>query len=127
MSWVYYNPNPANKAVSDCTVRALCKAENIDWFTAFFSLCITGGMVYDMPKSNEVFRTLLRKWGYSRHSIPNTCPDCYTVRDFCKDYNVGCYILGIGDHVVTIIDGDYYDAWDSGNEVPLYYYKRNDK
>lgn len=124
MAWIFFNPNPVGKSVSDCTVRSICAAEGMSWLDAYFSLCITGSEVYDMPKSNEVFRTLLRKWGYSRHSIPNTCPDCYTVVDFCRDYNNGCYILGVGDHVVAVIDGNYYDTWDSGNEIPLYFYKK---
>lgn len=122
MAFIFYNPNPAGKGVSDCTVRAICKAESIPWLDAYFALCITGGEVYDMPKSNEVFKTLLGKWGYKRHVIPNTCPDCYSLTEFCLDNPHGIFIVCFGDHVVTVIDGNYYDTWDSGNEVPLYFY-----
>ncbi len=125
MAWVYFNPNPAGKYVEDCTVRSLCAIKNIAWIDAYRLLCLTGEIVYDMPKSNEVFRALLRKLGYSRHSIPNTCPDCYTVADFCIDHPVGKFILGTGTHVIAVIDGNYYDSSNSGNEVPLYFYKEN--
>ena len=29
-------------------------------------------------------------------------------------------------NVIAVIDGDYYDSWDSGNEVPIYYWKQED-
>lgn len=124
MAWIFFNPNPVGKSVRDCTVRAICAAEGMPWMDAYFLLCIQGAEVCDMPDSNEAFRRLLRKWRYSRHNIPNTCPDCYTIADFCRDNMKGCYIVGTGDHVVTVRDGNYYDTGDSGNEVPLYFYKK---
>lgn len=59
--------------------------------------------------------------------MAETCPDCYTVQDFCEEYSEGTYLVAIGDHVVTVIDGDYYDAWDSGNEIPISYYCGREK
>ena len=56
--------------------------------------------------------------------IPNTCPDCYTIADFCNDHPYGTYILATGTHVVAVIDGDYYDTWDSGNEIPIFYWQK---
>jgi hypothetical protein len=29
-----------------------------------------------------------------------------------------------GNHVVTVINGNYYDAWDSGGEVPIAYWTK---
>lgn len=72
-----------------------------------------------MPSSNKVWSTYLKEMGYKRFVLPETCPNCYTVKDFCRDHKQGSYLLSIGDHVVTAIDGNYYDAWDSGNEVPI--------
>ena len=71
-----------------------------------------------------VWGAYLYSQGFKRAVIPNTCPDCYTVKDFCRDYQVGTFILGIGDHVVCVKDGDYYDAWDSGREVPVFYFRK---
>lgn len=69
----------------------------------------------------------LRKIGYKRKLIPNACPDCYTVKDFCVDNPHGKYLLATGSHVIAVIDGDYYDTWDSGNEIPIYYYVKEEK
>ena len=56
--------------------------------------------------------------------MPEECPVCYTVEDFCREYPEGTYILATGTHVVTVIDGDYYDTWESGSEPIIYYWKK---
>lgn len=35
------------------------------------------------------------------------------------------YHQGFVRDVVAVVDGDYYDAWDSGNEIPLYYWRKD--
>lgn len=49
------------------------------------------------------------------------CPECYTVRDFAEDHPKGLYVLGPPNHAVAVIDGDYWDSWNSGSTVPSYY------
>ena len=121
----YYNPNSRRRtSVGDCTVRAVSKALNISWETAYIDLAVQGYLLADMPSSNVVMNTYLHSQGFSRHSIEDNCPDCYTVREFAEDHPFGIYILGTGTHVVTVIDGIYYDSWDSGDEIPQYYYKK---
>ena len=120
----YYNPNPEQKSVGDCVIRAISKLTNQDWDTTYFGICIEGAIHHDMPSSNNVWDKYLLRHGYKRTLLPDTCPDCYTVKDFCDDYSIGSYLLAIGNHVVTVVDGDYYDTWDSGEEIPVYYYKQ---
>lgn len=81
-------------------------------------------MMRNWGNHNSVWGAYLKHKGFRKYPIMDTCPDCYTVRDFCRDYSVGTFVLGMGDHAVCVIDGDYYDAWDSGGEVPIYYYKK---
>ena len=78
----------------------------------------------DMLASNAVWSAYLIGQGFTRHLIPNTCPDCYTVKDFADDHKQGVYVLGTGSHAVAVIDGNYYDSWDSGDEIPIYYFRR---
>lgn len=120
---VYYNPNPDMKRVGDCVVRAIAKLEGLDWETAYMDIALTGFRLHDMPSANHVWGAYLKGKGYSRHAIPDTCPDCYTVREFCKEHGEGKYLLATGSHVVAAVDGDYYDTWDSGDEVPAYYWE----
>ena len=124
MGFVYVNPNPDNNITGDCTVRALSLVLKTDWDTAYIELVVYGFMLKDMPSSNRTWSTMLYDHGFRRHVIPDTCPDCYTIRQFCIDYPEGVYLLATGTHVVAIIDGNYYDSWDSGNEVPVYYWKK---
>ena len=46
---------------------------------------------------------------------------------FGRDHPQGLYVLATGTHVITVIDGDYYDSWDSGDKIPLYYFKKEGK
>ena len=124
MTYIPYNPNPKRKSTIDCTIRALARALNTDWDDAYLQLCMKGFVMKNMPSANEVWHELLKDNGFTRYVIPNTCPDCYTVRAFAYEHPTGLYVLGTGSHVVTVENGDYYDNWDSGDEVPIYYWER---
>lgn len=128
MAFVFYNPNPSGRFVGDCTIRAICKLTEQDWDTVYVGTSFQGFLFKDMPSGNATWGSYLKRLGYYREIIPNTCPDCYTVEDFCKDHSNGRYLLALDGHVVTVVDGDYYDTWDSGNEMPIYYWtKENNK
>ena len=83
MAYKFYNPNPKNKFVGDCVIRAISKIEDMDWDTTYLKICFYGFKEKNMPAMNEVWRAYLLDNGYHRFSIPNTCPNCYTVKDFC--------------------------------------------
>lgn len=125
--WRQHNPNPNGKLVGDCTVRAISTALDESWDDTFFGLCLQGLIMADMPSANAVTTAYLKRKGFKRRTIPETCPDCYTVKDFCADHPRGVYVLGMGTHVVAVIDGTYWDSWDSGNETPVYFFLREDE
>ena len=104
--WVRHNENPDGRNVGDCTVRAISTALKQDWETTYVGLSLQGFLMGDMPSANHV----------------DECPDCYTVADFAAEHPSGTYILSLSGHVVCVMDGDYYDTWDSGGEIPLYYW-----
>lgn len=124
MAWVMFNPNPRGARVGDCAVRACCAATGRAWETTFCALTVEGFYHGDMPSANHVWGAYLRRCGFKRHALEDTCPDCYTVADFCRDHPRGVYVLAISGHVVTAIDGDWHDTWDSGGEVPAYYWEK---
>ena len=124
--WRNYNPNPAGRAVGDCAVRAVAAALGTDWETAYAMIAEAGYQMGDMPSSNSVWGAVLRRNGFYRHAIPNTCPDCYTLERFAEDHPDGIYVVGTGNHVATIRDGIILDAWDSSNETPVYYWQREE-
>ena len=124
MAYRFFNPNPAGRFVGDCTIRAICKLTEQDWDAVYTGTSFEGFVKKDMPSGNSTWGAYLKRLGYRRYIIPNTCPDCYTVRDFCVDHPSGRYLLALDQHVVTVVDGDYYDTWDSGNELPIYYWTK---
>lgn len=122
--FVRYNPNPDGRNVGDCTVRALCKALSMSWERVYAALCAYGLKVYDMPSSNAVWGLYLSDRGFVFERLQNECPYCYTIADFCAEHPRGTYVLGTGTHVVCVVDGDYYDAWDSGDKIPIYSFRK---
>ena len=132
--WIKYNPNPTGRNVGDCAIRAIAKALDIDWENAYMLVVANGYEMGDMPSSDSVWGSVLRQSGFYRKAIPNRCPDCYTVEDFCRDNPAGVFVLGFGGHVATVVDGNLYDSWDSSRydswdssrEIPVYVWFRKD-
>lgn len=124
MSFIFKNPNPSQNLTGDCVIRAISIAEDKDWEDTYAELVLEGYMLHDMPSANFVWGSYLTRKGYKRRAIPNTCPACYTVAEFAEDYPSGRYILATGTHVIAVINGNYYDTWDSGHEIPVYYWKK---
>ena len=126
MAYVHKNPNPIRNLVGDCVIRGISILTNSSWEDTYLEIAVQGYFMYDMPSSNEVWGSYLKSRGYKKKIIPNTCPDCYTVINFCEDNPYGRFLLATGTHVIAVIDGDYYDTWDSGNEIPVYYFSKEE-
>lgn len=115
-----YNPNPCGKNVGDCVVRALSKALGQDWLTTYIDVCVEGALNGDMPSANATWGNYLRRHGFLRE----LAPDDVIVAEFADQHSRGTYILALSGHVVCIVDGTLYDTWDSGNEIVLYYWRK---
>lgn len=112
--FVEYNPNPdEGKRVGDCSVRAISKALDTDWETAYTLITMKGFSLHDMPSSNTAINAVLRQNGFKRASLPDDCPDCFTVKEFLELNPEGTFIIYMEGHVACAIDGDVYDAWNS--------------
>jgi hypothetical protein len=122
MAFIKYNENPYKNDTIDCVMRGIAKFLDMSWDDVYIDLMVEGFVFKDMPHRNYVWDTYLREKGFYKVEIPNTCPDCTTVERFCLDHPRGRYLLGTGSHVVAIVEGNYYDTWDSGQELPVYYY-----
>ena len=122
--WQYINKNPRGRSVGDCTVRAISTATDNGWMETYLDLCLFGLLMADMPSANSVTTAYLRNKGFRRRTIPDDCPDCYTIEDFCKDHPKGTFVIGTGSHLTTVIDSVLWDSWDSRNETPVYYFEK---
>ena len=124
MAYIFFNPNPVGRSVGDCAVRAVAKALDTDWESAYIKMTTNGFKMGDMPSSDSVWGAVLRQNGFVKEVIPNTCPECYTAEHFCRDHPRGTFVLGFGGHVATVHDGFVYDSWDSSNEIPQFYWHK---
>ena len=121
--WIEYINNPFGLRVGDCVIRAISKALDKSWEEIYMNLCVQGFMMGDLPSSNAIWSAYLKHKGFRRRTIED-CPDCYDVENFCEEHKKGIFVLGTGSHAVTVIDGNYFDAWDSGKETPVYYFEK---
>lgn len=122
MGYINYNENPCKKRTIDCSVRALSVLLDKSWGDVYFDLCLLGYTMCDMPLSKAVINEYLKDLGYKKEVIPDTCPFCYSVREFALDHPYGRYLLATDNHTVVVIDGNYVDSFDSGESIPLFYW-----
>lgn len=124
----FYNPNPVRPdgGVGDCAVRAVAKALGISWEEAYTKLTANGFLMGELPNNDLVWGSVLRQNGFTREIIPNTCPECYTVADFCRDNPSGTYVVKSDGHVATVVDGTLFDSWDSSTNIPIYVWKKGE-
>ena len=121
MAWIQFNPNPFGNNTGDCVPSALCVVLDCSWDEAFTKLAIYGFMYKKMPSTNSIHDSVLRDLGFKRYTA---CSGCYTVKSFAEQFNQGTFLLGTGDHVVGIVNGSYYDSWDSGAQEIIWIYER---
>lgn len=120
----YFNNNPVRPegGAGDCAVRAISKALDITWEKAYVMLSLNGFLMGEIPNSDLVSGSVLRTAGFKREILPNSCPECYSVADFCEDHPKGVFVIKSNNHIATVIDGVLYDSWNSEMNVPLYYW-----
>lgn len=124
MSWRPYNPNPWRLSTDDCAPRALSAVLRIPWGDAYDLLYKNGKEMGLMQDNKAVTWAILKMNGFHREALPDQCPECYTVADFAADHPRGVYVVATDSHIIAVIGGDWLDAWDSGSEVPLFYWYR---
>lgn len=123
--YVKYNENPrGNYQAGDCAIRAIMIATGETWEKIYAALCVEGNYLGDWGNVNAAWDYYLRSRGFKRYICPNECPMCYSIADFAEDHPSGIYIAATGTHAVAVVDGNWYDSWDSAGEVPIYYYQK---
>ena len=124
MAYIYENLNPLNRRVGDCVIRAIAKVMNMPWDDVAIDLSMMMVTGKDIVSSNALWGKYLELNGFRRGSLPDTCPSCFTIADFCQMYPQGVFVVCTGTHVVAVIDGNYFDTFDSGQETAAYFYER---
>lgn len=119
--YINYDANPSGSPTGDCVIRAIATITRRPWRDVHWDLAILSNQRCKMMDDNVIWHEYLKNLGFRIYAIQDPC---VRVKDFCNSHPYGEYILGTGRHVVAVIDGDYYDAWDSGNEFPVFYWRK---
>jgi len=104
-------------------IRALAIALNKTWYQVYDDLYLVGRWDCSVSCHDEVWGMYLQFHGYEQFMLPESCPRCISIKEFARIFPKGRYIIGTGSHAVAVIDGDYYDSWDSGEEVPSFFWR----
>ena len=120
--WVYMNPNPCRQEEPDCVVRAIAIATGRTWDEVHYELCEMSREKCTMPSVNWLWGECLAECGFEKHMAP----DGVTVRRFAERHPDGTYVLCTGTHAVAACRGNYLDAWDSGDEMVTYYFRKKE-
>lgn len=119
--YINYNANPGGKSTGDCVIRAIAAVTGRSWLEVYDDLYRYGRRSYDMMDTNEVWHKYLYDLGFDIFVMP---VPCMTVKEFTRVYPDGTFLLGTGRHLLAVINGNYIDAWDSGNEIPVFYWRK---
>jgi hypothetical protein len=130
--FVFYNPNPKQKfhkdgtpykwKYGDCAIRAIARLCDLNWDGAFdlaVGYCRDNHMVCSDPYLIDV---MMKDLGYAKTGYKTR--ERMKVKDFCKAHTHGRYMCNVAGHVVAVVNGKYYDAWDSGEMYVTSYYEK---
>ena len=124
MPYVQYNPNPKGRHTGDCVIRALTIALGMSWDDLHLALSMKSFVDKTVLTDDATWGSYLHDHGFVVVPLINTCPDCYTIGQFSIDHPRGVYVVKTTGHVDSVMDGNYYDTTDTGNEVPIYYWMK---
>lgn len=126
-SYVAYNANEDNKNTGDCVARGISIAFGSSYNTTKYQLRKRGRQTETVWNNIFNFEAYIREtYGSqykfvksSAYGLPKNC----TVEQFAKDHPEGTYLLIVGnhdksyEHLVAVIDGDWYDSWNSKSKI----------
>lgn len=123
---LYVKFQPNKHIDGDCAVRSMVKALDLTWLEAFDALVDIARKQQRVPTSKEVFTELLESNGFVYVSTSKNLKGKKrpTVESFTKQHPEGTYVVRAAHHIVTVKDGKYYDAFDSGSSCLYGYWEK---
>lgn len=126
-NYKYYQPNKKDlkDEYGDCVIRSFTKVTGKEWETVFDELVPIARELQCMPNSKASYTRYLTENGFTYHGISNAKGTKRpTVDRFAKDHPTGVYVLVVANHLVAVVDGIYYDTWDSGHKSLYGYWEK---
>ena len=111
MTYQYYNNNPQQRHIDDCTLRAISLLTNRDWHSVFEELSYLANKDSLMMDSVEFIED------YLDDRYPRECHYSKTVGEFAKEFPIGKYAVTMPYHITVVIDGVIYDTFDCSDRT----------
>lgn len=106
MRYKYYNANPKQRKINDCTVRAISLATGKTWNETFQELGAAAMEESIMPDDIHYIDGFLeRKFGKI------FLPKKITVEEFVNTHSQGIFLITMRGHITCCIDGCIYDTF----------------
>ena len=104
----------------------MTKVTNKSWLEVFDDLVPISRKLQCMPNSKIAYEKYLRNNNFEYRGISNKKGTRKpTVESFADTHRVGIYLVRVASHVVAIVDGIYYDTWDSGHKSIYGYWEKS--
>lgn len=98
---------------------------NKTWLEVFNEHITYAIEIQCMPNSKTCYESYLKDNGFEYHGISNKKGSKRpTVESSIKEHKAGTFFLNVANHVVSVVDGIYYDTWDSGQCCLYGYYEK---
>lgn len=101
----YYNANPNDYNIDDCTIRALSVAESISWDEAYKILSNSARKYGLMQSDVRAIEDFLDE-RYERVPFYEE-----TVGEFVANHPKGTYLITVRGHITVLKNGNNYDTF----------------
>ena len=107
----YYNNNPNNRYIDDCTIRAISLLTNKTWNQVYEELSTLANQKGLMMDSVEFIEE------YLDDRYPRECHYSKTIGEFAEEYPRGKYAVTTNGHITAVINGYVIDTFDPRNKI----------
>lgn len=111
MAYKYYNNNPSNRHIDDCSLRAIALLTNRNWHDVYEELSSLANQDSLMMDSVVFIED------YLDNRYPRECHYSKTIGEFASEYLYGKYAVTTNGHITAVIDGVIYDTFDPSNMI----------
>lgn len=114
--YCFYNANPLQRRVNDCTVRAISLATKTTWDDTYRELSEYAQKLATMPDDVIYIDGYLDR-RFTKVYEKNKAPYALTVEDFARSNPFGTFLITMSGHITCCIDGCIYDTFNPKDRI----------
>ena len=107
----YYNNNPHNRHIDDCSIRALSLLTNRSWNETYEELS------YLANQDSLMMDSVVFLEDYLDYRYPRECHYSKTIGEFANEYPYGKYAVSTNGHLTAIVNGNIMDTFDPSDRI----------